>query len=114
MSAQPHLFDPDDEDRRDMYRRENPPTSKDAAHSVDLKGDRKLVLDTVARYEVYKPAGFTRAEIAELAILGGLDREGRPLRARIESIRRRVSDFNDVLEETGERQDGEALFRLKR
>lgn len=110
----PTLFGPDDNDRRRMYRQVNPETSIDAAYSVNLSKDRRLVLEAVTQHEHDHPDGFTRSEIAELVVFGRHDEHGRALRARIESIRRRTSDFSDFLEDTGERRDKEAVLKLKK
>ena len=96
-----------------LYRPENPMTSIDAAYSVDLKGDRKLVFDAIRSNEKDHPEGFTRAEIAEIIVYGHINPLGREERARVESLRRRVSDFVDVVEETGSKRGREALLRLK-
>lgn len=105
-------FDALPDARFTLHRSTDPDTSIAAAHTVDLKGDRRLVYETASRWQSRFPNGFTRAQLAELCILGHEDEEGRPLRARIESIRRRVSDFTDILIDTGERSDGEAIFKI--
>lgn len=96
-----------------IVRPTDPDTSHEAAHLVDLHGDRKLVYDAIKANERNHPEGFTRAEIAEIVVLGHVDPSGRERRARVESIRRRVSDFVEVVEETGKRRGREALLRLK-
>jgi len=97
-----------------IVRPTDPATSHEAAFTVDLKGDRKLVFDAIKANEPNHPEGFTRAEIAEIVIYGRVRPDGRAERARVESIRRRVSDFVDVVEETGAKRGSEALLRLKR
>lgn len=97
-----------------IVRPTDPSTSHEAAFTVDLKGDRLLAYNAMRAHERDHPEGFSRAEIAEIIVLGHVHPEGRAQRARIESIRRRVSDFVDVVEETGAKRGTEALLRLKR
>lgn len=101
-------------DRSKIVRRSDPPESHESAMSVDLKGDRLLVFNAMRANEANHPEGYTRAEIAEYVYLGYLDTmERRQQRARIESLRRRVSDFVTVVERTGEKRGREALLKLK-
>lgn len=100
-------------DPEKIVRPTDPETSHEAAHLVDLKGDRKLVYDAIKANEPNHPEGFTRAEIAEIIVYGRVSPTGREERARVESLRRRVSDFVEVVEETGEKRGREALLRLK-
>jgi hypothetical protein len=100
-------------DPEKIVRPTDPVTSHEAAVTVDLKGDRKLVFDAIRANEAAHPEGFTRAEIAEIVVYGHVQPQGREERARVESLRRRVSDFVEVVEETGAKRGREALLRLK-